>query len=59
MSKKKAKTDVVSAPTSESVMTIDMNKINLYKSYIVPNFKTGAHEKKKVRDKNWRKWKDE
>ena len=59
MSKKKSKTYVVSAPTPESMMTIDMNKINLYKAYIVPNFKTGSHEKKKVRDKNWRKWKDE
>ena len=30
MSKKKSKTYVVSAPTSESVMTIDMNKIKDY-----------------------------
>ena len=57
MSKKKSKIYVVSAQASESAMTINMNKVNLQKSYIVPGFRTGAHDKaSKPRDKNWRKW---
>jgi len=57
----KQNTYVVSGPSKKSSkMVIDMNRMNLHKSYIVPTFKTGAHEtkKSKPRDKNWRKWDD-
>ncbi len=57
MSKKKQKSVPVSAPKQDGPMTIDMNRVNLNKTYFVPGFRTGGHmtEKDRPRKKDWKR----
>ena len=57
MSKKKKKSVPVTAPKHDGPMTIDMNRLNLNKTYMVPGFRTGVHmtEKDRPRKKDWKR----
>ena len=58
MSKKKKNSVPVAVPNrQEGPMTIDMNRLNLSKSYMVPGFRTGVHmtEKDRPRKKDWKR----
>ena len=57
MGKKKKKSVPVAAPKQDGPMTIDMNRVNLKKTYFVPGFRTGGHmtEKDRPRKKDWKR----
>jgi len=57
MGKKKKKSVPVAAPKQDGPMTIDMNRVNLNKTYFVPGFRTGGHmtEKDRPRKKDWKR----
>lgn len=57
MGRKKTGAMPTSAPKQEKKMVIDMTKVELAKSYMVPGFRTGKHmtEKDRPRKKNWKK----
>jgi len=58
MGRKKKKSVPVAQPNrQDGPMTIDMNRVNLKKTYIVPGFRTGGHmtEKDRPRRKDWKR----
>lgn len=58
MGKKKKKSVPVAAPNrQDGPMTIDMNRVNLQKTYMIPGFRSGKYmtEKDRPRKKDWKR----